>query len=98
MRDIFALSHGNTNTIQTYLSSAKQYIIFHNKQHPMKLGVKELEQFLRHLVVQKGIKVNSKSSPQLDLPMDSQRLSTAHCFSLYLAITDQTKCHVYDYG
>ncbi|MFT5759618.1 MAG: integron integrase [Alteromonadaceae bacterium] len=36
-------------TIQTYIYWIKRYIIFNNKQHPSKLGNKEVEQYLTHL-------------------------------------------------
>ncbi|ALO34749.1 integrase [Colwellia sp. MT41] len=36
-------------TIQTYIYWIKRYIIFNNKQHPSKLGNKEVEQYLTYL-------------------------------------------------
>ena len=36
-------------TIQTYIYWIKRYIVFHNKQHPAKLGNKEVELYLTFL-------------------------------------------------
>lgn len=55
MRDILTRNHYSPNTIQTYLYWTRQYIYFHNKQHPKDLGVEGLEQFLTHLATKKKV-------------------------------------------
>lgn len=43
------------------MSWCKQYILFHNKQHPKDLGKQEIEQFLNHLVNNRHLSASSQS-------------------------------------
>ncbi|WP_196157615.1 phage integrase N-terminal SAM-like domain-containing protein [Reinekea sp. G2M2-21] len=61
MRDILARNHYSPNTIQTYLHWTKQYIYFHNKQHPKYLGVDDLTQFLTHLATRKQVSPSTQA-------------------------------------
>ena len=61
MRNILARNHDSPNTLQTYLYWTKQYIYFHNKQHPKDLGIDGLEKFLTHLATQKHVSPSTQS-------------------------------------
>ena len=45
------VKHYSIRTEHTYLDWIKRYILFHGKQHPKHLGVKDVEAFLTHLAV-----------------------------------------------
>jgi len=47
-------------TEKTYIHWAKQFIYFHNKQHPKNLGVAEVETFLSHLAVNQFCSVSTQ--------------------------------------
>ena len=47
-------------TEQTYIHWVKQFIYFHNKQHPKDMGVPEVEAFLNHLAVNRDCAVNTQ--------------------------------------
>ncbi|MCG9577871.1 integron integrase [Vibrio tubiashii] len=48
-------------TVEAYVYWIHQYIIFHGKQHPKELGTQDVENFLSHLVSQKGIAQKTQS-------------------------------------
>ncbi|MEA3308979.1 MAG: integron integrase [Chloroflexota bacterium] len=43
------------STEQSYTSWIKRYILFHHKKHPLKMGEKEIEEFLTYLAVRKKV-------------------------------------------
>jgi len=47
--------HYAKSTVEAYCSWAKQYIIFHDKQHPNKLGARHVEEFLTYLVTKRNV-------------------------------------------
>ncbi|WP_133406546.1 integron integrase [Parashewanella tropica] len=47
--------HFAKRTVEAYLQWIKTFILFHNKQHPSKLGEKEVERFLSYLANQKNV-------------------------------------------
>ena len=51
IKDKIRIKHMSIRTEQAYVSWAKRFILFHNKKHPVKMGAKEIEDFLTHLVV-----------------------------------------------
>jgi integron integrase len=67
-------------TEKSYLYWIKQYILFHNKRHPKKMGGSDIEQFLTHLAAQKKVTPSTQNQALsallflyrevLDLPLD----------------------------
>jgi integron integrase len=49
-------------TEKTYCRWVKAYIHYHNKTHPNEMGVNEVNQFLTHLAIDKGLVVNSQKT------------------------------------
>jgi len=54
-RDKIRFKHYSISTENTYVAWIKQYILFHNKRHPLEMGKVEIEQFLTHLAVNKKV-------------------------------------------
>ena len=48
-------------TIQTYLHWIKGFIYFHNKQHPAKMGDREVEMYLNYLVMKRNVAAQTQS-------------------------------------
>jgi integron integrase len=53
MRTDLRRKHYSRNTEKTYLYWVRQYIYFHQKQHPKDLNSSHIEQFLNHLAIDK---------------------------------------------
>jgi len=53
VRDRLRLKNFAYRTEKSYLYWIKQYILFHNKRHPNKMGGSEIEQFLTYLTAKK---------------------------------------------
>ena len=47
-------------TEKTYVDWIKQYILFHGKRHPEKMGAMEVEKFLTHLATKRGLAAKSQ--------------------------------------
>jgi len=50
IRDLMKMRNYSPNTIQIYTHWMRQYILFHDKQHPIELGADHVRLFLNHLV------------------------------------------------
>jgi integron integrase len=55
------LNHFAKSTEENYWSFCKQFILFHKKQHPANLGKEQIEQFLKHLAVDRKLSYASQS-------------------------------------
>jgi len=62
--------HYKLSTEDAYVSWIKRYIIFHNKQHPTKLGENEISQFISFLAVQRNVAASTRNH----LKVNNQRL------------------------
>ena len=49
-------------TEKTYIGWIKDFIIFHNKKHPEKMGTAEINAYLSHLSVTKNLSINSQKT------------------------------------
>ena len=49
VRDSIRLKHYSIRTEQTYVDWIRRFILFHHKQHPLKLGAKEIKAFRKYL-------------------------------------------------
>jgi integron integrase len=55
------LKHYSRRTETAYLGWIRRFILFHNRQHPSKLGGPEVEQFLTHLAVGGGVAAGTQN-------------------------------------
>ena len=55
--DFMAVRRYGKRTIKSYLYWIKFFIVFHDKRHPEEMGHREVEQFLTHLAVTRGVSV-----------------------------------------
>jgi len=55
VRDKIRFKHYSYSTERTYIGWIKQYILFHDKKHPIEMGKIEIEQFLTYLAVEKKV-------------------------------------------
>jgi site-specific recombinase XerD len=55
VRDKIRVKHYSIRTERNYIVWIKQYILFHNKTHPVDMGKKEIEEFLTFLAVKKNV-------------------------------------------
>ncbi len=55
VRDKIRLKHYSIKTEKSYVGWIKQYIIFHNKKHPIEMAKPEIEAFLTHLAVTRKV-------------------------------------------
>lgn len=55
VRDRLRTKHYSIRTEKSYISWIRRFILFHGKQHPQNLGVKEIEAFLTHLAVNRNV-------------------------------------------
>lgn len=53
--------HYSPRTAKSYVYWCRQFILFHNKQHPKDLGKSDLEKFLNYLVTQRHLSASSQS-------------------------------------
>ncbi len=51
LREVLKFGHYSIRTEMAYLRWIKRFILFHKKQHPLKIGVPEVERFLTYLAV-----------------------------------------------
>ena len=61
IRRFMQVRHYSKRTINTYLYWIKHYILFHNKQHPGKLGADQVEQYLTFLAVKRNVSPSTQS-------------------------------------
>ncbi len=55
VRDKIRFKHYSYSTEKTYVHWIKQYIFFHNKNHPVKMEKREIEEFLTSLAVKSKV-------------------------------------------
>ncbi len=55
------LKHYSLRTEQAYLDWIKRFILFHGKRHPVELGAPQVEAFLSHLAVGRGVAASTQN-------------------------------------
>ena len=60
VRDKIRFKHYSYSTYRTYTYWIKQYIFFHNKKHPVKMGKDEIESFLTFLATKKIVSLTTQ--------------------------------------
>lgn len=61
IRDLMKLRNYSPKTIQAYTHWMRQYILFHDKQHPVELGADHVRSFLNHLVKDKRFSASTQN-------------------------------------
>ena len=61
VRDKIRFKHYSLSTENTYISWAKQFILFHGKRHPADLGAAEVEAFLTYLATQRHVSSSTQN-------------------------------------
>jgi len=61
VRDAIRTKHYSIRTEETYVSWIKRFVLFHDKQHPQKMGAAEIEKFLTHLAVDKNVAASTRN-------------------------------------
>jgi integron integrase len=60
-RDLMRTRHLSIRMEEAYLAWIKQYILFHHKQHPAALGVKDVTSFLSYLAVERHVSASTQN-------------------------------------
>jgi hypothetical protein len=60
-RDLMRPRHLCIRTEEAYQGWIKQYILFHQKQHPAKLSAKDVRSFLSHLTVERRVSASTQN-------------------------------------
>ncbi len=61
VREYMLVRNYSRRTIDSYLYWVKYFILFSDKQHPSKLGEADIERFLTHLAVNRGVSPSTQS-------------------------------------
>jgi len=61
VRDKIRLKHYSIRTEKSYITWIKRFIIFHNKRHPEKMGVKEIEEYLTYLAKERYVAASTQN-------------------------------------
>jgi len=89
VREAIRLKHYSIRTEESYVSWIRRYILFHNKRHPLEMGVPEIQAFLTHLAVDRKVAASTQNQAlsallflyrevlkkDLDGPIDALRAS-----------------------
>jgi len=60
-RDVLRRKNYAYRTEQAYTSWIKRFILFHQKRHPSEMGAVEIESFLTHLAVERGVSPSTQN-------------------------------------
>lgn len=61
VREVLRVHHYSRSTEQAYILWIKQFIYFHNKQHPRDMGADEITAFLTHLAVNRHVSASTQN-------------------------------------
>ncbi len=48
-------------TVEHYIRWIRNFILFHNKRHPLEMGIREVEEFLSHLALERDVSASSQN-------------------------------------
>jgi integron integrase len=60
-RDKIRVKHYSYKTELCYVDWMKRFILFHNKRHPLEMGVPEIEKFITHLATVKHVSASTQN-------------------------------------
>jgi integron integrase len=61
LRATLRLKHYSLRTEESYVGWYRRYVIWHHKRHPSEMGTAEVEAFLTHLAVNRGVSANTQN-------------------------------------
>jgi integron integrase len=61
VRQTLRLKHFSLKTEKSYVHYIKEFILFHNKQHPKEMGVAEIRAYLSHLAIEKNVAASTQT-------------------------------------
>ena len=61
VRDRIRRKHYSIRTEQAYVDWIRRFVLHHNKRHPRDMGAAEVEGFLTHLAVAKGVSASTQN-------------------------------------
>ncbi|MFZ1979232.1 MAG: phage integrase N-terminal SAM-like domain-containing protein [Bacteroidota bacterium] len=61
VHEILRLKHYSDRTEESYTQWIKQYILFHNKTHPLNLGEPDVRKYLTHLAQDKYVSSSTQN-------------------------------------
>ncbi len=61
IRNAIRARHYSKRTEEAYVYWARQFIVFHNRQHPRSLGKRHIEAFLTYLAVQRNVAASTQN-------------------------------------
>ena len=61
VREVIRFKQFSLRTGEAYWVWIRQFIVFHNKQHPREMGKAEVETFLSHLTTAKNVAVSTQN-------------------------------------
>ena len=53
--------HYSRRTEKTYRNWIKQFVLFHNKRHPIEMGESEVNKFLSHLATERNVSASTQN-------------------------------------
>ena len=59
--------HYSIRTEQAYVDWCRRFILWHGKRHPREMGAKEVEAFLTHLAIERGVSASTQSQAKAAL-------------------------------
>jgi integron integrase len=61
VRQVIRLKHFSLKTEKSYLYYIRDFILFHNKRHPLEMGTTEIRAYLSHLAVNKNVAASTQN-------------------------------------
>jgi site-specific recombinase XerD len=62
VRNVARLKHLSLKTEKAYAHYIRQFILFHNKRHPLEMGSDEVRAYLTYLAVQKHVAASTQNT------------------------------------
>jgi hypothetical protein len=62
VREKCRVLHYSLHTEKSYVAWIRQFILFHNKRHPLQMGRAEVEAFLSHLAVERHVAASASKT------------------------------------
>ena len=61
VRQAIRLKHFSIRAEKSYLYYIHNFIVFHNKRHPLEMGATEIRAYLSHLVIDKNVAASTQN-------------------------------------
>ena len=61
VRQAIRLKHFSLKTEKSYIYYIRDFILFHNKRHPIEMGVDEIRSYLSHLAIERRVAASTQN-------------------------------------